>query len=204
VGEGIDQVGLQVSEGIEHVGLPTGQAPISPAWHRLKPVAPRWPWVTGGLLLQLCGAAAPIVYVLNKAHHEDVGGQITRATLTLAWRQAVHSHTGLYLMIAGAAVFVAGSMVMARPFVKSWVTLFVAVPIAALAGVLVLGAAAIVIGLLAIGLDDLFDFGGGGGGGGSSAAADTAVDFTPGTHDSGTLSRRRRPDEEREQEDSGP
>ena len=99
-------------------------------------MAPRWPWITGGLALQLSGVGAPVVYVLEKAHKEDVGGQITRATLQLGWRDAVHSHAGLALLICGALVFVAGSMVLARPFVTSWVTLFVAVPLAALAGVL--------------------------------------------------------------------
>ena len=52
-------------------------------------------------------------------------------------------------MIAGAALFVIGSMLLARPFVKSYVTLFVAIPLAALAGVLILGAAALVIALRA-------------------------------------------------------
>jgi hypothetical protein len=147
-----------VTEGIDHPGLATGADARTRSWHRLAPVSPRWPWITGGLVLQLIGAGAPIVYILNKAHHEDIGGQISRATLTLAWRQAVHSHTGLALMIAGAAVFVLGSIVMARPFVRSWVTLFVAIPIAALAGLLVLGAAAILVGLIAVGADELINF----------------------------------------------
>ena len=130
------------------------------AWHRLKPVTARWPWITGGLLLQLAGVAAPAAYVISKAHHEDVTGQISKATLTLAWRQAVHSHAGLALMIAGAAVFVIGSMLLARPFVKSYVTLFVAIPLAALAGVLILGAAALIIALVFAILSggDFFDF----------------------------------------------
>ena len=137
-------------------------------WRRLAPVAPRWPWITGGLALQLIGVGAPVAYVLEKAHREDVGGQITRATLQLGWRDAVHSHAGLALLICGAIIFVGGSMVLARPFVTSWVTLFVAVPLAALAGVLVLGAAAILVALIAAGADDLFtgwsDVGGGGSG----------------------------------------
>jgi hypothetical protein len=130
------------------------------AWHRLRPVTARWPWITGGLLLQLAGVAAPAAYVISKAHHEDVTGQISKATLTLAWRQAVHSHAGLALMIAGALLFVIGSMLLARPFVKSYVTLFVAIPLAALAGVLILGAAALVIAVLfaILSTGDFFDF----------------------------------------------
>jgi hypothetical protein len=147
-----------VSEGIDQVGLPAGEQATSGAWHRLSPVSPRWPWITSGLLLQLIGAGAPVAYVVNKAHHEDLGGQISKATLTLAWRQAVHSHAGLDLMIIGALVFVIGSMVMARPFVSSMVTMFVAIPIAALAGLLILGAAAILVALLLAGADDVLDF----------------------------------------------
>ncbi len=140
-------------------------------WHRLQPVRARWPWITGGLVLQLAGVAAPAAYVISKAHHEDVTGQISKATLTLAWRQAVHSHAGLALMIAGAALFVVGSMLLARPFVKSYLTLFVAIPLAALAGVLVLGAAALIIALLFAILSggDFIDFGSGSGGGGSGS-----------------------------------
>jgi len=152
------------------------------------------------LALQLIGVGAPVAYVLDKAHKEGLGGQITRATLAFAWRRAVHSHAGLDLMIAGALVFVAGSVLLARPFVKSWVTLFVAVPIAALAGVLALGAAAIVVALIVVGADDLLgSIGGGGGGGGGrggvSAIADGAFDTTP-DYDYSTFKRRRPQDQQ--------
>jgi hypothetical protein len=156
-----DNIGLSSDDPAGAVGLPIDDGARTSAWHRLRPVARRWPWITGGLLLQLIGAGAPVAYVVNKAHHEDLGGQISKATLTLAWRQAVHSHAGLDLMIVGALVFVVGSMLMARPFVTSMFTMFVAIPIAALAGVLVLGAAAILVAILLAGADDLievFDF----------------------------------------------
>jgi hypothetical protein len=132
------------------------------AWHRLDPVKTRWPWVTSGLILQLAGVAAPAAYVIAKAHHQDVTGRISKATLTLAWRQAVHSHAGLALLIGGAALFVVGSVLLARPYVKSWVTLFVAVPLAALVGVLLLGVAALVVALFVAALwsGDFLDFGG--------------------------------------------
>jgi hypothetical protein len=132
------------------------------AWHRLNPVKTRWPWVTSGLILQLVGVAAPAAYVITKAHHQDVTGRISKATLTLAWRQAVHSHAGLALLICGAALFVVGSVLLARPYVKSWITLFVAIPLAALVGVLLLGAAALVVALIVAALwsGDFIDWGG--------------------------------------------
>jgi nicotinamide riboside transporter PnuC len=144
-------------------GTESGQS----AWYRLPPVAKRWPWITSGLVLQLAGIAAPAAFVISEAHHEDVTGKISKATLTLAWRQSVHSHTGLVLMAVGAALFVVGSVLLARPYVKNWLMLFVAVPVAALAGVLVLGAAALVIAVIvAIAAGgDFVDFGGGGSGG---------------------------------------
>ena len=60
-------------------------------------------------------------------------------------------------------MFVIGSMLLARPFVKSYVTLFVAIPLAALAGVLILGAAALIIALVFAILSggDFIDFGSG-------------------------------------------
>lgn len=65
-------------------------------------------------------------------------------------------------MIAGAMVYAIGSVVMARPYVTSPVMLFVAVPIAAAAGMLLLGVLVLVIAALvgALGSFDLPDFGG--------------------------------------------
>jgi hypothetical protein len=107
--------------------------------------------------------------VITTAHHQDVTGRISKATLTLAWRQAVHSHIGLELLAAGAAVFVIGSVLLARPFVKSWITLFVAIPLAALAGVLVLGIGALIVAVILAAAGDFFDFGTGWGSSGGSS-----------------------------------
>jgi hypothetical protein len=157
----------------------------------LAPVSKRWPWITGGLSLQVIGVAMPVVYVLEKAHKEDFGGHITRATIRLAWHQAVHSKAGLALMIAGVLVFATGSVLLARPFAKSWLTLLVAVPIAAVAGLLVLGAAVLIVAVIVAAAGSLFDGGGGGGGGGgSSTAADVATDLLP--FDSTSSAKRRR------------
>ncbi len=135
----------------------------------LAPVAKRGPWIAAGLALQLIGVAMPVVYVLDKAHKEDLGGHISRATLRLAWHQALQSHAGLALMIGGVLVFAAGAVVLARPFAKSWLTLAVAVPIAAVVGLLVLGAAVLIVVVIAAIVASLFDSGGGGGGGGSGS-----------------------------------
>jgi hypothetical protein len=140
---------------------------------QLPPVAKRWPWITGGLVLQLIGVAGPVIYVLEKVKKEGLGGHITRATIRLIWHQSVHSHAGLAVMIGGAVVFAIGAMLLARPFVKHVVTLLVAIPIAAVAGLFVLGAAALVVTLIVVvagALDSDFSFGGGGGGSGSGSS----------------------------------
>jgi uncharacterized membrane protein YgcG len=210
VTEGGDLTAAAVSEAMGVGAQPTA-AP------GLPPVANKALWGLSGLVLQIVGVGAPIAYVLIKAKHEDVGGQITRATFRLAWHQAVHSHAGLALLIGGVAVFAAGCVLLARPFVKSRVTLLLAIPVAAVAGALVLGAAALLVVALFAALNGFdFDFGGGGGGsgggngggsgggngggsgggnGGGSIAGD-AADFA--SSPSGSSSSRKRDRDERE------
>jgi hypothetical protein len=162
----------------------------------LRPVRRKWPWIVGGLALQLVGIGAPVVYVLDKAKHKNVGGSLTRATVRFAWHEAIHSHAGLALLIARAVGFAIGAVLLARPFAKSWLTLLVAVPIAAVAGLLVLGAAALVVGLAVAGLEGLFDgWGGGGSRGGGSSTSGSSGDWV-GPGDSGfDRSKRRRQQE---------
>jgi hypothetical protein len=153
----------------------------------LKPVTRRAPWIAGGLVLELAGAGGPAAYVYEKAKQQNVGGSITQGTVRLVWHEAVHSKAGLAILIAGAVVFAIGAMLVARPFVKHVAVLIVAVPLAAVASLLVLGLAALIVGLLCAGLGELFDgFGGGGGSGGGSVA-----DALSGTPDYSSSRRRR-------------
>ncbi len=162
----------------------------------LRPVAQRWPWITGGLTLQVIGVAAPVLYVLNKAHKESFGGQLTHATIRLAWHQAVHSKGGLAMLIAGVVVFATGSVLLARPFAKSWLTLLVAVPIAAVAGLLILGAAVLIVAAIVAAVGGLADgVGGGGGGGGGGGSGSSGTDWWFWSSSSSSR-RRRRPDDE--------
>ncbi|MBS2539250.1 hypothetical protein KGQ20_41540 [Catenulispora sp. NF23] len=114
----------------------------------IPPTARRGWWIFAGLVLQLAGVGGPAAYVWAKAKHQDVSGLITVATVKLAWHQSLHAKAGVTLLIGGAALFAIGSIALARPFAKHWLTLFVGVPIAALCGALVLGVAALVIALL--------------------------------------------------------
>lgn len=115
---------------------------------RIRPTAHRGWWIFFGLLLQLGGVGGPVLYVWRKAKHQDVVGKLTVATVKLVWHESLHSKTGLEVLIGGAVVFAVGSAVVARPFVKHWVTLLVGVPIAALCGALLLGVAAIIVALI--------------------------------------------------------
>jgi hypothetical protein len=113
------------------------------------------PWVGGGLLLQAIAVAASVVYVLDRARQEGVGGTITRATVRLAWHQALHAHTGLVVLVLSAVAFGAGSVLIARPFVRNPLALMVAVPLAAIVGLLMFGAAALVIVLVVLAVQGL-------------------------------------------------
>ena len=85
-------------------------------------------------------------------------GSVTRYTVRLVWQQMAHSGADLALALLGVALFVAGSVVLARPFVRRRSTLLVGVPLAALAGVLVFGVFAVVIGAVIAAEQDPGDF----------------------------------------------
>ena len=111
----------------------------------LGPVAHRARWIASGLGLQFTGIGGPLAYVATKVKHEDVGGLVTVATVRLAWHESLHSKAGIGLLAVGTALFVVGSVLLARPFVRRKLTLLLAVPAAALVGGLVMGAAALLV-----------------------------------------------------------
>lgn len=98
-------------------------------------------------------------YVWFKVRHQNIGGHVTAATIRLAWHSEVHTRPGLAVLAAGALIYAAGSVLMARPYVTKPVTLFVAVPVAGVAGLLVLGMLAFIVALLIAALESGdFDF----------------------------------------------
>ncbi len=101
--------------------------------------------------MQFVGVGLPAAYLIAVAHRMSIAGHITGATLRLAWRADAHTATGLTLLVAGAVTFAAGSILMARPFVRNRVALLVAVPIAAIFGMAVFGLAALLIATAAAG-----------------------------------------------------
>lgn len=126
----------------------------------------RVPWVVSGLALQAAGAGGVAAYVWLNVRRQGFGGHVSAATIQLAWHSEVHTRQGLSVLAAGAVVYAAGSVVMARPYLTRPVGLFVAVPAAAVAGLLVLGVLALLVTLLIVALEngDLdfgLDFGGG-------------------------------------------
>jgi hypothetical protein len=101
------------------------------------------------------GAVA--AYVLLKVRRQNIGGHVTAATIRLAWHGEVHTRAGLAVLAAGAVIYAVGSVLMARPYVSRPVRLFVAVPVAAVAGMLVLGVLAFIAALLIAALLNDFD-----------------------------------------------
>jgi hypothetical protein len=136
----------------------------------LRPVAHRNYWIAAGLLIQFAGAAAPIAVLFKRAKSEDLLQHVTGLTVKLVWHQAIHDPHGRSLIIAGTVVFVLGSMVLARPFVKHVLTLVLAVPLAALVFVAALGVVALIVvilGLILWAFGDSLGNGGWGSGSGS-------------------------------------
>lgn len=133
---------------------------------------PRSPerWIISGLILQTVGVVGVAAYAWIKLRRQGIGGHLTAATFRLAWHADVHTRTGLIVLVAGAVIYAAGSMVMARPFVFQPRILFLAVPAAAVVGILALGALALIVALLLVVLAnsgdlplDFFDGSGGAG-----------------------------------------
>ncbi|MBV8431342.1 MAG: hypothetical protein JO244_09285 [Solirubrobacterales bacterium] len=132
----------------------------------LSPVRSRTVWTVSGLAVQAAGLGVVTAFVWAKLRHQDIGGHITAATFRLIWHEEVHTRTGMAVFITGAIIYAAGSILLARPHVSRPVTLFIAVPVAAVAGMVVLGALALAVACLISALHDPLDVGMGGAGGG--------------------------------------
>jgi hypothetical protein len=136
-----------------------------PVRFQLAPVEKKAPWVWPGLALELVGIAAPAAYVLIKAKNQNFGGSLTLATVKHSWHQSVHSKAGLAVLVGGAVIVAIGAVLVARPWVPNALVWLLAVPLAAAAGALLLGAGLLIIGLIgAIVFYGLADIGDGGGG----------------------------------------
>jgi hypothetical protein len=110
----------------------------------LRPVQRRSTWIAWGLALQAIGVGIPVTAALRRASSDGLFGSITHYTVRLVWHELLRSRADVALILLGVLVFVAGAIVLARPFVTRRSTLFVAVPAAATAGIAVLGVIALV------------------------------------------------------------
>jgi hypothetical protein len=110
----------------------------------LQPVEHRTRWIAWGLALQAIGVGIPATAALRRANKDGVLGNISHYTFRLVEHEMLRSRADIALIVLGVVLFVSGGIVLARPFVKHRSTLFVAVPAAATAGVLVLGVIALV------------------------------------------------------------
>ena len=131
----------------------------------LKPVENRAAWITWGLAFQAIGVGIPVTVALGRANRDGALASITHYTIRLVWHEMLRSHADVALVVLGVVMFAAGAIVLARPFARSRMTLLVAVPLTAIAGLAVLGVVALVCaGLIAVaessdawGLQDLLD-----------------------------------------------
>jgi hypothetical protein len=116
----------------------------APHGRELPPVRARGHWIVWGLALQVLGVGIPVVAALRRAHEDGVVGGLTRYTVRLVWHEMLRSRADVALIALGVVLFAAGAIVLARPFVRRRSTLLVAVPLAALAGLALLGVLALV------------------------------------------------------------
>jgi len=116
-----------------------------PSRRELPPVRSRGAWIASGLALQIVVVGIPVVAALRRTHEAGVGGALTHYTIRLVWHEMLRSGADVALIVLGVVLFVAGAVVLARPFVRQVTTLVVAVPLAAIAGVAVFGVVALVV-----------------------------------------------------------
>ena len=132
----------------------------------LSPVGSRALWTVSGLAVQAAGLGGVTAFLWAKLRHQDAGGRISAATFRLTWHGEIHTRTGVAVLITGALIYAAGSVLLARPHVTRPATLFLAVPVAAVAGMMVLGVLALVVAFMISALGDQtgpdVDLGGGG------------------------------------------
>ena len=108
----------------------------------------RAPWIAWGVALQVAGVGIPVLTAVRRAHEAGIGGAVTHYTIRLVWHEMMRSGADVALIVLGVVLFVAGAVVLARPFVRRMTTLVVAVPLAAVAGLAVFGVVALVVGLV--------------------------------------------------------
>jgi hypothetical protein len=125
--------------------------PAAPNRRELEPVQARGRWVAWGLALQVIGMGIPVVTAVHRAHESGVGGALTHYTIRLVWHEMLRSGADVALIVLGVVLFVAGAVVLARPFVRRATTLLVAVPLAAVAGLVVFGVVALLVALVVAG-----------------------------------------------------
>jgi hypothetical protein len=117
--------------------------------HRiLGPLRSRWPWVVWGLMVQLLGVGSVAVVMWRNIRDQSFGGHITAEMVKFAWHSELHNRAGLIVLAVGAVIYAVGSVLMARPYVSRPTTLFIVVPIAAVAGMLLLGVRAMAVAAL--------------------------------------------------------
>ena len=114
----------------------------------LTPPRSRVPWVVWGVVLQVLGLGSVAVVMWRNIRQQGILGHVTAEMVKLAWHSELHTRWGLIVLVAGSVVYGAGSVVMARPYMSSPAGLFIAVPIAAVAGMLVLGVLVVILWVL--------------------------------------------------------
>lgn len=131
----------------------------------LAPLRSRWPWVVWGLIVQALGVGGVAVVMWHNIRDQSFGAHVTAEMVRFAWHSELHNRTGLIVLAAGAVVYAVGTVVMARPYVSRPATLLIAVPVAAVAGMLLLGVLALIVAAL---LSAFANNGGGLSGGGAT------------------------------------
>src|SRR6266851_5417632 len=97
---------------VSHAG-PSMTAGAAASRQMLSPVRSRALWTVSGLAVQAAGLGGVTAFLWAKLRHQDIGGHITAAAFRLVWHGEIHTRTGVAVLITGAVVYAAGSVLLA-------------------------------------------------------------------------------------------
>ena len=111
-------------------------------------------WVKVGITMQVMAVVILAAAVWKEVVQEGLSGFTFGLTVRLAWHDELHTRQGWLVLVAAALMYAGGSTLLARPYVRRRLDVYVLVPLAAVGTLAVFGVLALVIALIVATISD--------------------------------------------------